>query len=401
MLVGKKVSFLLSLVFLAYLSGLLASPVNGVPPEEIFYDDGEAGWLTWTVGSPYGYAVKFTPPRTPWTLSLIKLQGYRMGSNNFYVEIWDENRNELFHETYIYRDYFREWDCLTWVLIDVPDLTINGDFYVCIFPNYVKDAHALYLGADSSEPIDNRSYEVRMDTNTITWSYTSRDWMIRAVGFPAATLDNILYIFTPNNFAYVIGSTDPHGPYGWGAHTIDVVGASCAAHKLGEYMMTGPPISYLDTDIATYVPGTDEITFHPTVYNNLIGFGGPGVNMLFYFYNEGLAARFSSTNGWHIEVPSTAHTYWMQTDPSGRVTIDYAVTALQYDSTLKRYVMLAAGITKYGSLASSKVLSEFERYGLNGRAVVIRVSDGNGDGYLTSKAIIEGFEAIEIIETIP
>ena len=159
-----------------------------LPYVELLYDDGgvECGWAS--SSSLHGAAVLFTPPTSPWTLSSIEVQGWYDGDDApFYVEIWDENCNELFRGTYMYSDYFNTG--VEWPEIDIPDIEVTDDFYVCVFPNDVWlelwiPIHALWMFFDNDLPYSGRSYCAFYDTNTLDGGPLTWDWMIRAVGHP-------------------------------------------------------------------------------------------------------------------------------------------------------------------------------------------------------------------------
>ena len=123
----------------------------------------------------------FTPPDLPWTVSKIKVAGwYSRSDAPFYVEIWDSDRNELFRGSYTYSQFF-DHEKLTWAEIDVPNITVQGDFYVCVFPND-SDDHILWLGFDTDPPISYRSYDV--DTNSIEFGpHDDWNWTIRVTGY--------------------------------------------------------------------------------------------------------------------------------------------------------------------------------------------------------------------------
>jgi hypothetical protein len=151
-------------------------------PTELFYDDSQLdfGWSTGPFG---GGAVLFTPPMTPWVLSKIKvIAWYWLDDAPFFIEIWDSERQELYSATYMYSDFFTShpWD---YVEIEIPDIVINGDFYVCIFGNWAE-THYLALGLDDDPPVSGRSYAVRYDNNAVEY-VEGWNWMIRAVGMPS------------------------------------------------------------------------------------------------------------------------------------------------------------------------------------------------------------------------
>lgn len=154
-----------------------------LPSTELYYDDGstEFGWAT--SGSTGGVVVRFTPPTIPWTLSSIKVQAWYVDDDApFYVEIWDKDRNELFVGTYMYSDYFTSTSYFTWAEIDISDILLTDDFYVCVFPNDTED-HTLWMCFDDDPPISNRSHTAIYTNNFIDYD-NEWDWMIRAVGHP-------------------------------------------------------------------------------------------------------------------------------------------------------------------------------------------------------------------------
>jgi hypothetical protein len=173
---------------------------------EIFYDDGEVNY-GWSSTHPGAAAVRFTPPITPWSLTSIKVFGSYGTIETpldgiFYLEIWDNELNQLFHGSYIYSEYFgfEHWD---WTIIDIPDITVSGDFYICVGTNWVIDKHVLWLGADNDPPIDQRSYWVNIDMDTIIEGpSTDTDWMIRALGalaHPSVIISTEKSVYTPGD----------------------------------------------------------------------------------------------------------------------------------------------------------------------------------------------------------
>jgi len=119
------------------------------------------------------------------------------------------------------------------------------------------------------------------------------------------------------NHTVVIASSTPHGPCG-GAHTMDVMGATLIATKLGLHANGGTPSSAMDDQIATYDYQTGIITLLDTT-NNLVTVGGPGVNMVTKYYNDlrdqagnhVLPAYFekNSTGADYIYVNATGNAY--------------------------------------------------------------------------------------------
>ena len=156
---------------------------------EIYYDNNadNPGGLGGTL--PGGLAVNFTPPsEESWVLKKVKFYGMRWANESydnmlFYIEIWDRNRNELLYVAYKYSDYFQDGDS-KWVVVDIPDVCVDGDFFVCIFPNMIYmpsgESPHMNIGFNNDPPISNRSYRVRMDNNSIEWQLPG-NLFIRAI----------------------------------------------------------------------------------------------------------------------------------------------------------------------------------------------------------------------------
>jgi len=88
----------------------------------------------------------------------------------------------FFSKSYKYSDYFK-LNQTAWVEIDIPDITVMDDFYICVFTNWESpDGHILWVSADNDPPISLRSYYVNINTDEINSQETDKNWMIRAVG---------------------------------------------------------------------------------------------------------------------------------------------------------------------------------------------------------------------------
>jgi hypothetical protein len=103
----------------------------------------------------------------------------------FHVEIWDSDLTQLYRGGYRYGDYFKDHftGYGTWSTIDIPDIPVSRDFYVCFFVNSEPEGHYMWTGFEREWPVSNRSYAVRYDTNTIEY-IEDWNWTIRAVGHP-------------------------------------------------------------------------------------------------------------------------------------------------------------------------------------------------------------------------
>ena len=153
---------------------------------EIKYDDGAADFGI-TVGViDVGHAVLFSPPKKPWTLDKVKVVGECKNHSEdiiFALEILDGNYSLLYKLTDYSLAYFNTED--EWTEIDIPDINITSDFYVCIF-----ERGSLYVGVDKDDPAMRSYYVVRLGPNRmINATYREQpdtekplNWMIRAVG---------------------------------------------------------------------------------------------------------------------------------------------------------------------------------------------------------------------------
>jgi len=213
------------------------------------------------------------------------------------------------------------------------------------------------------------------------------------------------------NCSVVVASSVGHGPCG-SAHTMDVMGAIMVAAQLGVDAGGGALSSTLDDYISVYDSGTAQISF-PTLGNNLIVVGGPGVNQVTWYYNNlrnSTGARMlpvyfdKAPNGTdYIHVASTGHSYGIERDGLGRVKADYGIITLYHDVDQGLWVLIAGGLGGSGTIAASRLLASYKSWSLFGQAVVVKFSDSNGDGYLDAASIPEsiGFgESIDVYSDV-
>jgi hypothetical protein len=199
------------------------------------------------------------------------------------------------------------------------------------------------------------------------------------------------------NCSVVVASSVGHGPCG-AAHTMDVMGAVVAASGLGMEAVGGSLSSTLDDYVSAYDVGSAKLTFH-SLTNNLVVFGGPGVNQVTWYYNNlrnstgarALPIYFDKDpNGTDcIRVTATNHTYRIQHDTLGRTTTDYGLITVFHDVDNGVWVLIAAGLGGSGTFAVSKLLANHKNWSLFGQAAVVRYADSNSDGYLDDVSIAE------------
>ena len=156
---------------------------------EIKYDDGEADLIGYFIGEDDpGHAVLFSPNKTC-TLDKVKIYGAYTNISAlpvyygvFTLEIWDNDYNLLYKLTDYSQAYFLNTED-EWTEIDIPDINVTSDFYVCVFERASID-----IGVDIDNPA-MRSFKVQRGPNRMTNATyleppdTEKplNWMIRAV----------------------------------------------------------------------------------------------------------------------------------------------------------------------------------------------------------------------------
>ena len=199
------------------------------------------------------------------------------------------------------------------------------------------------------------------------------------------------------NCTAVVASSVGHGPCG-GAHTMDVMGGIMVAAQFGEDATGGSLASTLDDYITTYDLVTTQMNF-TSLTSNLLVIGGPGVNQVTWYYNnlrypngtKVLPVYFDKfPNGTdYIDVPSSGHQYTIEYDSQGRVSADYGVVTLYYDSNHGWWVVIAAGLGGPGTGAASRLLATYWNWSVYGNSAIVKYYDSNGDGYLDSLSLVE------------
>ncbi|MEM3665743.1 MAG: hypothetical protein QW222_01520, partial [Candidatus Bathyarchaeia archaeon] len=196
------------------------------------------------------------------------------------------------------------------------------------------------------------------------------------------------------NCTFVLASSDGHGPCG-GAHTMDVMGAIMVSSSLGLKGDGGLVNAAMDDWISTYDFQAVKVTVKD-LSSNLVVVGGPGVNQVTWHYNG-----LTDSNGNRIlpvyfdkeenetdviRVATSGTTYKIEYE-NGKVKADYGIVLIFQESG--RYVLILAGLGGGGTWASCKVVSEFEKYGIAGEAIIVKYYDSNSDGFLDAVSIVE------------
>jgi len=156
---------------------------------ELKYDDGIGTGGTSGSGPGWGYSVHFSPPAIPFTIVKVKVfamlrTGYVLDTTS--VEIWDKDFNVLYSGRKPATEFSPNLD---WVTIDVPNITVDGDFRVVFFTNGGNlQAGGVGVGYDLN---GNKASEVAKADGTIaewpapmerTRPRERTNWMIRVVG---------------------------------------------------------------------------------------------------------------------------------------------------------------------------------------------------------------------------
>lgn len=199
------------------------------------------------------------------------------------------------------------------------------------------------------------------------------------------------------NSTAVVASSVGHGPSG-GSHTMDVMGGVMVGARFGMDATGGLLDATLDDYISDYNLTTAQLTFH-ALTNNLLLIGGPGVNQITWYYNNlrnGSGVRVLPVyfeklpNGTdYIYVASTNHYYTIERDAQDRVSADYGIVTLYYDSSHGWWVVITAGLGGPGTTAASRLLATYKSWSLFGQSIIVKYADTNGDGYLDTITVPE------------
>src|SRR4030066_2045358 len=179
-------------------------------PYTIQYDAGTAYGELLSVSGDYGHMVHFSPPTPPFRIQNVKLYINTVIADKsdwdryITVRIWDSDGNrQLWSLDVTWQDFWNETAGF-WQNVDVPNVSVNGDFYLEIVTHsdqfgeeiiawpWASDVRpAMFLGHDKSKPyIDEAvSYgETRSGVSSMgkfiemPSKYEGVNWLIRVVG---------------------------------------------------------------------------------------------------------------------------------------------------------------------------------------------------------------------------
>jgi hypothetical protein len=99
----------------------------------------------------YGSLISFVPPGTPFTITEIGIGGALYGSSwedkEYTVSIWDKDYKVIYTADYPVTQFELENPKL--VTVEIPDVVVNGEFYVHVFTGTGR-LEGLHVGADDS-----------------------------------------------------------------------------------------------------------------------------------------------------------------------------------------------------------------------------------------------------------
>lgn len=151
---------------------------------------------TLALSPTYGSAqvVKFTAPRPGWTLKSVLVMasdGWNASSNQspsplpFAIEIRDADLRLLYHYADTQLPYFTSGEGIRMANIEVPDIILEGDFFVCFY-GYLSIALATELQNATGNSYIFDKQTATLYTSGVTPQNSNRtlpvNWLIRAAG---------------------------------------------------------------------------------------------------------------------------------------------------------------------------------------------------------------------------
>ena len=200
-----------------------------------------------------------------------------------------------------------------------------------------------------------------------------------------------------NNTALVIGESKSHGPVG-AAHTMDTLGGMLIMERLARDSSSGALKTAMDGWMVSYDLSSGNVTMLDNV-TNLIVVGSPGINVLGYYYNSSrdsygklmvpVLFLVNSTGEYnYLYVPTSESIYRMEFDGAGRLVADYGVIMVFQDQ-FGRYVAMVYGVGAEGTRVACEVLKDYDLWGLNGSAVIVKFCTDTPGQYPSKISIVE------------
>jgi hypothetical protein len=153
--------------------------------------DGSSEDTVFANSYPRGVAVKFSPPRNPWFVNRIRIEGGYLLDGDLTVEVWEDEEgdiNQLSHNEFKYSDYFgdleEDLNNYGWSKdINLPNVGVTGDFYIVLSCN----GGILLMGVNTEGTIWP-DYEADLQARSINWTYDGQERLVSVGGFPLSAL---------------------------------------------------------------------------------------------------------------------------------------------------------------------------------------------------------------------
>ncbi len=151
---------------------------------ELKHDDGKMD-SSQAIGSVpgHGYLVHFSPLSTPFAIDKVVIFGELYGTGyedlKFTVQVWNKNLEEIRSVSYPHTKFSRS---LSWVEVDIPNISVNDDFYIQVFTLSPEEG-GIRIGYDSSVKNEHSDMTFKGDINW--WGSLPKEtvnWMIRVKG---------------------------------------------------------------------------------------------------------------------------------------------------------------------------------------------------------------------------
>jgi hypothetical protein len=142
-------------IWLAIVLTLLTTRFTDASATPLTYDDGGAESF-WSDYYPNGIAARFSPPAFRWKINVILIHGFMIdkGEKSFIVEIRDKDLNVIFRTSLPVSEYFKN-ATLHWAEIPLPNVTVRGNFYICVYPILDFNGTQLWIGIDNNTAPNN------------------------------------------------------------------------------------------------------------------------------------------------------------------------------------------------------------------------------------------------------
>jgi hypothetical protein len=160
-------------------------------PVEIGYDDGTARDYLSLVKPATGYLVGFESPPDSFTINRVRMLGLVYGSPGFHItdselQIWDKDKKVLYTGPFsgdgfplVTRLGDNTGATAGWVNIEVPNIKVEGDFYVHIYTG-IPAGQGFRMGADDSIVNTHSDATIRgdngVDSMAPDWPYKPIYW---------------------------------------------------------------------------------------------------------------------------------------------------------------------------------------------------------------------------------